>query len=296
MLTASEVIEAPFRLIRERPGSVAIWALLHLALVVASFLVMRPMQSALLSGDPRTGSLGLMLLGRMTPLYVLSLALWTITLAAAQRSILRPERSGFFYLRLGMDELRMALLAIVLFILSYIVLVVLIVAVGVFVMTFGAAMGVGIKTLVVAPIGLALVALFVWLEVRLSLAFPLTLLRRKIVIGESWRHTRGRFWTLFGAYLVIFLLLCAIWIAAGSVSGASYLSALASSGLSPSGMHRASQAQIVSQLGGINVLTVVGWIVSAAAGGVGTAMMGGAVATAARALATDREGIAETFA
>jgi hypothetical protein len=297
MLTASEVIEAPFRLIRQQPVAVAIWGLPHLALVVASFLVMRPVQSALVSGNPQAVSAGFgMMLGRMIPLYVFSLALWTVTIAAAQRAILRPERSGFFYLRLGMDELRMTLLAIVLFILSYIGLVALGIAAGVFVMTFGAAMGVGLKTLLLVPIGLALVALFIWVEVRLSLVFPLTLLRRRIVIGESWRLTKGRFWTLFGAYLVLFLLMCAIWIAVASVTGASYMSALMKSGLNPAGMNRASQAQIVSQLVSINVLTVVGWVVSAAAGAVGTAMIGGGVATAARALATDREGIAETFA
>ena len=43
----------------------------------------------------------------------------------------------------------------------------------------------------------------IYAEVRLSLAFPLTFMRRSFVIGEAWRLTRGRFWTLFGAYFII---------------------------------------------------------------------------------------------
>jgi len=45
------------------------------------------------------------------------------------------------------------------------------------------------------------------LGTRFSLAGPLTLLEGKIIIGPSWRLTRGHFWRLLGAYLVIVLLL-----------------------------------------------------------------------------------------
>ena len=46
-----------------------------------------------------------------------------------------------------------------------------------------------------------------WFYVKLSLSFPLTLLRRRFVIGEAWTLTKGRFWTLFGAYFMIFVIM-----------------------------------------------------------------------------------------
>jgi len=49
------------------------------------------------------------------------------------------------------------------------------------------------------------------LGTRFSLAGPLTLLEGKIIIGPSWRLTRGHFWRLLGAYLVIVLLLALIY-------------------------------------------------------------------------------------
>ena len=45
----------------------------------------------------------------------------------------------------------------------------------------------------------AIFCLAVWLQVRLSLVFSLTFLRRKFIIGDSWELTRGRLWSLFAA-------------------------------------------------------------------------------------------------
>jgi hypothetical protein len=294
MLNVGSIIEGPFRLIRERPVAVAGWALVHLAYVVASFLIMRPVQAALVSANPQA-MFGPMF-ERLLPVYLLSLILWTVTLAAAQRAILRPERSRFFYLRLGMDELRLALLALLLVLGSYIVLVALGLVAAIFLVGMGAAAGFIVKAIIGGVIGLACLVLFAWLEVRLSLAFPLTLLRRRIVIGESWRLTRGRFWTLFGAYLVLFLIMMVVSVLAGMVSAGSSLIEMASSGFSQTGIHRAAQSQIALQAGGVDIRIILGWVVTAVAGAIGTALVGGGVASAARELAPNREELAETFA
>jgi membrane-anchored glycerophosphoryl diester phosphodiesterase (GDPDase) len=136
----------------------------------------------------------------------------------------------------------------------------------------------------------------VWFQVRLSLAFPLTLLRREIVIGESWRLTRGRFWTLFGAYLVIFVLVTALSVAATFATSGSYFIDIFRNMTDPAAMQRIMAAQLARQAGGIGAMTVLGWLLSAAAGALTIALGGGALATAARALTAGQESIADTFA
>jgi hypothetical protein len=51
-----------------------------------------------------------------------------------------------------------------------------------------------------APVIFAILALSItmWIGVRLSLAAPATFVRRKIAIADSWRLTRGHFWSLLG--------------------------------------------------------------------------------------------------
>lgn len=42
----------------------------------------------------------------------------------------------------------------------------------------------------------------IWLAVRLSLASPLTFDTRRVRVFGSFALTRGRFWSLLGAYLL----------------------------------------------------------------------------------------------
>ena len=44
-----------------------------------------------------------------------------------------------------------------------------------------------------------------WVQVRLSPLFPLSLYRHRISIDGAWALSRGRFWTLLGAYLVVMI-------------------------------------------------------------------------------------------
>lgn len=140
-----------------------------------------------------------------------------------------------------------------------------------------------------------LIGAIVWLCVRLSLAFPLTLLREEIIIGESWRLTKGRFWTLFGGFFVIWLILMLIAIVVAAITAGSYWADLMESGFTPEGMEAAAQRQIQRQFS-MSATVIIGWILNALLGGLSIALFGGAVATAARDLTEDVEGIAGTFA
>jgi hypothetical protein len=46
----------------------------------------------------------------------------------------------------------------------------------------------------------------IYFSVRLSLASPLTFASGRIQVFGSWAMTRGRFWPLFGTYLIAFAL------------------------------------------------------------------------------------------
>jgi hypothetical protein len=285
---AGSIIEGAFGLVRQRFAAVAIWCLIYLLVTIGSWFAMRPFFSAdTLGGGAAFGSMMLIQLA--------SLLLFVILMTAAQRAVLRPEEEGLAYLRLGMDEVRMAGLSLILIIGSYITFVLIAVAAVAVIAGAAAALGAVSMVLIMIPLMVILFGLFVWLQVRLSLAFPLTLLRERIIIGESWRLTKGRFWSLFGAYLVVFVAIAAMSILVGMATMGSYFGALLASAGNPDAVQQAMTAQM-EQYQTVNLQAVLGWGLGAVTGGLTIALSGGAVATAARELVGEQESIAETFA
>lgn len=300
-MTAGSIIAGGFGVVRRHPAAVAIWGLLYLAATAVTALAMRPIMATMaqVGGTDMSPDAADAVSTAMARLILVELAVLAVAMVlftAAQRAVLQPERGGLAFMRVGMDELRMFGLAVLLLILFYIgllaVAIVIVLIVGLIVVAAGPTAAVPLAFVAI----FAVLALMVWFQVRLSLAFPLTLMRGKIVIGESWRTTRGRFWTLFGAYLALFLLLLALWIAASMAMSGGYFADLASSGFTPEGIQRAGERQMARQFGPITPMMVFGWVLSAAAGSLSIAIFGGAVATAARETTIDVEGLADTFA
>lgn len=135
----------------------------------------------------------------------LGILLWVMFEGANQR---RYMRGAGFGLRIGADEGRLLLVGLIwiaLFIGMYIVFAVaLIVPFGV---------GFALKSDGVVPailLGLVLIPgvllLFLWLSARLSAAAALTVRDRQIRFFESWRITRGKGWTIIGAWIVLGLI------------------------------------------------------------------------------------------
>ena len=289
MPTVGSIINGGFRLIRDHPSAVLIWMAIYLVMQVISLFVTLPaleMEAAAAGGaDPAAMPGFWSAFGRMMLIQIASLLVYLVLFTGALRAILRPQEPGLGFLRLGSDELRIIGLAIFLAIIFYgglLVLILFLFTIAALVMGPAAIGGVPFVLLLTLPIFAALV----WLYVRFSLAFPLTVLRRKIVIGESWELTRGRFWTLFGAYLVLWLILVLLSIAASVLTASDYWIEMFRSGFDPEMMAAAAQRQL-DRMNAFDPLTLLGLVLGAAIGGLTIAFLGGSSATAARELAGD---------
>jgi hypothetical protein len=291
-MTISSLMEGGFRLIRERPGAMLIWMVIQLITAIAtSFATVAILQGnmdALLSGESEqsvllSGALKSMLLG------LAGLMVSSILYAAVQRAILRPEEGGPGWLRLGMDEVRLFLL-----VLLYVVIFIIALFIG------GIFLGAFIRRgdpVVLQLVLLVFSCLFLgFFGTRISLTFPLTLKEQAFSIGEGWRLTKGRFWTLFGTFFIIFLILLAIGTASLAVTQPEYLSAIFQHGFGSPEVEQASQLEYQKLMAGtIDAQIIIGWVLTAVQGAIGYALGGGAAATAVQQLTADQTGLTETF-
>lgn len=291
-MTIGSLIEGGFRLIRERPGAMLIWTVIGLiAAIAASFATMAILQGnmdSLLSGESEqsvllSGALKSMLVG------LGGLIVSSILYAAVQRAILRPDEGGPGWLKLGMDEVRLFLLVLLYVVLFLIAIFIL----GLFVSPFLGRGNQSTIQLVLLVIGAVIGAYF---GTKVSLTFPLTIKERAFSIGDGVRLTRGHFWTLFGAYFILFLIQFAIGIASMVVTQPEYISAIFQHGL---GSPEAEQASLLGyqklMAGTIDASIVIGWVLTAVQGAIGYALLGGAAATAVQQLTADQVELSETF-
>lgn len=221
--SASDAAFEGFRLTREKPAAVAAWALVQLVagVVVALLTVflIGPEMKALLEfnqnppSDPAAVQAILpamfKVLGVGAPIRMLA---WAVMVCAVYRAVLRPQDKGFGYLRLGADEVRQVLLSIVIFLIMMAAVAVVtfglvMVAMGLALLAGGNGGSAGTMAMMVTLVSMfAIVGVYVWLLVRLSLTGPMTLMRGKLSIGEGWAMTKGHFWKLLGAYFIAFIL------------------------------------------------------------------------------------------
>lgn len=295
-MNVGSILQGAMALIRDRPGAVAVWGLIYLA----ADILMALATAALVGPDAYMGSGSPVVvwsgLGRMLLLNVALLIVMMVLYTAIQRAVLRPDERGFASLRLGMDEVRAVLLAIFYLVVFYIGIIFVGVVVALFVGVSLSTGSAGTVWFMIVIQFLAFLCLLTWLYVKLSLSFPLTLLRERFVIGEAWALSRGRFWTLFGSYFVIFVIMFVLSLVVGLVTQQEYFSALLRGGVNSDSAQQVAYRQY-GQLssGNIDAMMVLNWVLSAVLGTLGLTLLGGATATATRELSGDVEGLADTF-
>jgi hypothetical protein len=294
-VTIGSILGGAFRLFRERPGAVLIWTLIYLAMTVASSFVMteiiKGQMEALYAGaSEATVQLGIY--WRSLLVSLAGIVVTSVLYAAAQRAVLRPREGGPGFLRLGMDEVRTFLLTIFYLIIFVIATIVLGFIVALF-MGGAGPQAVGSAALIVLVLIAVMLAYF---GTKLSLTYPVTIIRESFAIGEGWSLTDGRFWTLFGAYLILFLILLCLTIASLMVTDWDYLSAFLEYGInSPQVQQAALREYQQLMMGEIDTRLILTWGLTAVQGGISLTLGAGAVATAAKELTADEDGLTETF-
>ena len=220
--SATDAALAGFRAAREKPKTIGVWTLLmgvlSFAVSAVAILTFGEKLTALAEAfaDQSNPQGAMEAMSGMWPLFLGSilyvLATNAVLLAGINRLVLRPHDSAGAYLRLGADELRQAAAQALLYVVLFGVY--LVGGVGaVMIGGIGAAIGgapLGVLLGVVAFIGV--LAGLVLLSVRLSFVSTLAFDTRKIDLGASWALTKGRFWPLFGAYLIAMVLAAVVYI------------------------------------------------------------------------------------
>jgi len=283
MVTVGSILGATFRFIGDNVRAILVWSGIIFLMSLVTKLIMRPFYAAQVAALQRAAappSVGMLFITLLL-LLLLSVVLW----AAVFRAALFPQESRFAYLRVGMDELRLLGCGLVLLIAFYLIMTIGGLVLGLIGGLLGAAIG-GLATVSAAVIlsVLGMVILSLWLGTRFSVAGPLTLLERKVIIGPAWRMTRGSFWPLLGTYIAIVFPLVIVYIAIVFARGVSF-----GAMLNPVGVD--TQLQVASAQAEMYTLSLKNVVISLAisvAGGFALALHAGAMAIAAAQLLNRR--------
>ena len=287
-VSAGEILSATFEFIRDHLKAVMIWSAVYLVAIVVSQLAMRPFYQMQLSGVPSSQAL-LSLFG----IYLLMIAIVIVLNAAIFRAALHPEHRETSYIRVGMDELRLFGLLLLLGIAFFIAFIVVALAIniGVFGLMAMGRFGVVFSALLAIAGYIATLAAIIFFVVRLASAGPLTILRKRITIGEAWRLTRGHVWPLFGAYAVVAVILIVGGIMVFMLVAGSELQAMIDQMRHPgdAAYQRVMFAQQMQTMNSFGIGRIVSLGISAIAYMFMIALQCGSIATATRLLLNEEE-------
>ena len=238
-----------FRLTRRAPVAVLSWAAAYAAFFGLLFLLVGSHFATIMSLISQLEGQAEPSIEDMQPLmqaYGVIVA-WAVPLGllfsavvstAIARSVIRPEDRKFGYMRAGKDELRVLgaslIVAMMMFGATF---------VGFMVISLVAALAVSAPALWLAVVllSLALLAVVIWLSVRLSLVVPATFAEGRIAVKSAFAMTDKKvFWPLLGMAVIA-------WLMAMLVGGADRLI----------GMEGASVPRLLSALGPMLAVSLV---------------------------------------
>ena len=231
IFSIGEAMATPGRVIRRHPMAVFVWGFLMMGFSLLAVALMfgtladLPLTDGAEPPPEMFGKLmavqGLSMLLNVGQA-VLAVVIWAATMRATLM-IGRPDRT--FFLRAGMDELRLVVVGLALFVGAYIAVIILVLLGAALVATLWqaneAAAMIGGFVLVLGLIALVVVAM-----ARLSLIAPATLILKRFAFVEGWALGRGRTLPLLGllvctwlVYLVVYFVLAFVVIVALFASG-----------------------------------------------------------------------------
>lgn len=272
----NDAVGAPFVLLRRRPLYLFVWGLIMMALVAAMYSLLIPAMGSMIGAADRQEAFDIYMLeavrlqtalnGMNLLMYLIMLLTWT----AAARATLSPGRGDrFLFLRLGMDEVRVAVTVVAVFVAWYIALLVLIllgVGIGAALWSSGRSIAVGVLVIY----GLLVLALSIWGWLRVSLIAPASLILKRFAFVEGWALARGQMWKLLGLNLVVWLIYMVSLILMYALAGAILVGSFFGQGLewlaqaeSYADVQPLVQAMIVPALATLIPFSIVfGWVMA----------------------------------
>ena len=134
-------------------------------------------------------------------LMLLGVLFWAVFEAALQRRYVREEG---FRLRLGGDEFRLILVGLIWMICGAAASVVSLFLIGASTASLVMALDNPVGGALVIMLAGSMIGFFwLWIVIRLAPASAMTVRDRKLSFFNAWGATRGRFWSLLGAYIIL---------------------------------------------------------------------------------------------
>jgi len=229
------------RLIARRPFSVLAWGVLASAYVTAILVLFGGGIAVAIMGMVRAGGepapaqvLGLVggALGAIGLLVIGLVIIGAMIQGAAFRSELEPERSAFFFLRLGRQELWLIAVNFVLGFILWIVQAALSIPLSIVTVGMGVSRGITMNSGHYDPssfaggiggvqliVDLVIVGVTVWLWLRFSMGAVMSFREQEFRLFESWNLTKGHAWRIFLTMLLVWLIMLVVYLAAWIVVG-----------------------------------------------------------------------------
>lgn len=204
-----------FRLTRRAPVAVLLWAAAYAVFFGLLFLLAGSHFATVLSLVTQMQGQAEPSMEEMQPLMQaygaiiawaapLGLLFGAVISTAIARSVIRPEDRKFGYLRVGKAELRVLGASLIVALIMFAATFVGFMVVG---LVAAAAAAVPALWLAVVLLSLALIALMVWLSVRLSLVVPATFAQGRIVLKSAFAMTGKKvFWPLLGMAIIAWVM------------------------------------------------------------------------------------------
>lgn len=201
-----------FRIVREHPRFLVVWAMVALfssILITVVLIVLGGAEFVKIQQfsdvEYRSPTTILSSFRHLVPMYVViatvAMTFYGVLLAAMNRAVLRPHDERFAYFALSGDELRQIGLLFVTFgasLCCYALVTIFFIILGV---TLNMVTYIN-PTLFGFVSAVTILLSYISLTVRFSLAPAITFYSGKINLFESWRMTRGKFWPIFGTYMI----------------------------------------------------------------------------------------------
>lgn len=229
-----------------RPLAVFAWGLLIVAPVIAMLAAMLPalgsMSALSMEAGAETGEMRPEFMAEMMRFQAASmlanlvqLLLMAIVYTAIMRAVLRPAEKSVFSLRIGMDEVRVAVVGLAIGVCLYIVIIMAtMLGLGVGLAAWGARMEAGPGVALAILLFLVLLIALGWALSRVSLMAPASVLYRDFGFAQGWRLAAGKGWALFGlmvSILLLFLLFEILIVMVTAAVGASLMVVASNAGL-----------------------------------------------------------------